>query len=67
MSEVTHERESLWQFYSAGIAAYNGDRDAWGQSMQRVLAADTGNPYYRWVIGGEGRDSGLKNETEPTR
>ncbi len=52
--EIDRQRQALLDFYTAGIAAYNGDRDVWSAAIQRVLAADGKNPYYRWIIG-EGR------------
>jgi spermidine synthase len=39
-AEITRQRQSLMDFYTAGIAAYNGDREQWSQAMDRVLAAD---------------------------
>jgi spermidine synthase len=53
-AEITRQRQSLMDFYTAGIAAYNGDREQWSHAIDRVLAADAHNPYYRWIIG-EGR------------
>jgi spermidine synthase len=50
-NEIALQHKSLLDFYSAGIAAYNGDREAWAASMRRVAAADSGNPYYGWVSG----------------
>ncbi len=50
-AEIIRQRQSLLEFYSAGIAAYDGDREKWTQSMERVLAADPENPYYRWLAG----------------
>jgi spermidine synthase len=53
-SEVTRQRHTLLDFYTAGIAAYSGDREQWSQAIKRVAAADSTNPYYRW-ISGEGK------------
>ncbi len=50
-AEIVRQRESLLEFYTAGIAAYNGDREQWQQAMRRVAAADGDNPYYRWLAG----------------
>ncbi len=50
--EIKRQRDSLSDFYAAGIAAYNGDREQWSQALQRVMAADDTNPYYRWITGG---------------
>ena len=50
-NEIVLRRQSLLDFYSAGIAAYNGDREAWAAAMRRVAEADSGNPYYGWVSG----------------
>jgi spermidine synthase len=52
--EITRQRQGLLDFYAAGIAAYNGDREGWVQAMQRVVDTDDNNPYYRWIAG-EGR------------
>jgi len=48
----TKELDLLLNFYTAGIAAYNRDRELWSRSIQHVIAADGGNAYYRWVVGG---------------
>jgi spermidine synthase len=53
-SEIILQRHSLLDFYTAGLAAYTGDREAWIHAMQRVVASDDNNPYYRWIAG-EGR------------
>jgi spermidine synthase len=53
-SEVILQRQSLLDFYTAGLAAYTGDREGWVHAMQRVVATDDTNPYYRWITG-EGR------------
>jgi spermidine synthase len=49
--EVARQRQSLMDFYAAGLAAYNGDRDGWAAAMERVRATDGDNPYYRWISG----------------
>ena len=49
--EIATERQGLVDFYTAGIAAYNGNREAWTETMRRVLAVDESNPYYRWIAG----------------
>jgi spermidine synthase len=53
-NEVIRQRQGLLDFYTAGLAAYNGDRDGWVHAMQRVVDTDDNNPYYRWIAG-EGR------------
>jgi hypothetical protein len=50
-NEVILQRQSLLDFYAAGIAAYNGDREEWAHAMQRVVVADDNNPYYQWIAG----------------
>jgi spermidine synthase len=50
---VETEGELLREFYEAGLAAYNGDRELWARSIERVLTEDAGNPYYRWSVGGQ--------------
>jgi spermidine synthase len=52
--EIIRQRQDLLNFYTAGIAAYTGDREGWIHSMQRVAETDDNNPYYQWVAG-EGR------------
>lgn len=48
---VATERRNLMRFYSAGLNAYKGDREAWAGDIRYVMAADGGNPYYRWITG----------------
>jgi spermidine synthase len=49
--EIAFQRQGLLDFYTAGIAAYNGNRKAWTEAMRRVLTVDESNPYYRWIAG----------------
>ncbi|RSL14608.1 putative membrane-bound spermidine synthase [Edaphobacter aggregans] len=49
--EIDRQRQVLLNFYAAGLAAYNGDREKWRQTIQEVLAIDGNNPYYAWVTG----------------
>jgi spermidine synthase len=51
-SAISAQRHNLFDFYAAGIAAYNGDRESWGRTINRVVSQDSDNPYYRWIIGG---------------
>jgi spermidine synthase len=48
---VAAEQQSLLDFYSAGIAAYNGDREAWNRDIASALKHHLDNPYYGWAIG----------------
>ena len=50
-TDIAAERESLMAFYAAGIAAYNGDRQAWARNITQALQQDPDNPYYRWTVG----------------
>ncbi|AYC33062.1 spermidine synthase [Pseudomonas cavernae] len=52
LAALANQRERLMRFYAVGLYAYNGERQAWEQAVQRVIAEDGGNPYYRWFIGG---------------
>jgi spermidine synthase len=52
-TSVEVEGAHLRDFYEAGLAAYNGDRDLWARSIERVLTEDGGNPYYRWSLKGK--------------
>jgi spermidine synthase len=49
--EVTRQRQTLLDFYAAGLAAYSGDREHWSEAMHSVQAADDSDPYYRWITG----------------
>jgi spermidine synthase len=49
---IQRQQKALLDFYTAGIAAYSGDRDQWNHAMERVLAADGNNPYFLWIAGG---------------
>jgi spermidine synthase len=51
-SAISAQRQTLFDFYTAGIAAYKGDRELWGRTINRVITQDSDNPYYRWIIGG---------------
>lgn len=50
---IAQQRGTLWDFYAAGLAAYNGDRELWRQSMEQVMSRDAHNPYYLWISGGK--------------
>ena len=50
-AEAAKERATLMDFYAAGLAAYNGDREAWQQAITKVQAADPANAYYAWISG----------------
>jgi spermidine synthase len=51
-SAIKDERQVLYAFYAAGLAAYSGDRELWSKTIEQVLARDGNNPYYRWIMGG---------------
>jgi hypothetical protein len=42
-------------FYAAGLHAYSGERELWARALKRVLNEDGDNPYYRWIVGGQGK------------
>ncbi|HEX7908288.1 MAG TPA: spermidine synthase, partial [Paraburkholderia sp.] len=50
---MEQSRGALQSFYSAGLDAYKGDRDAWAQDISNAVHADPDNAYYRWLIGGD--------------
>ncbi|MFJ4289353.1 fused MFS/spermidine synthase [Cupriavidus sp. NPDC089707] len=52
IANIALERETLHTFYTAGLDAYYGDRDAWALHMQQVMRTDPDNPYYAWFGGG---------------
>jgi spermidine synthase len=51
LAEITRRRESLANFYEAGLAAYAGNREAWSKAVAKVKAAEPANAYYSWIIG----------------
>ena len=48
---LVEERESLVDFYNAGLAAYIGDQEAWRTNIVAALKNHRDNPYYGWAIG----------------
>ncbi|HZZ01564.1 fused MFS/spermidine synthase [Paraburkholderia sp.] len=48
---MENSRSALQSFYSAGLDAYKGDRDAWAEDIGNALRTDPDNAYYRWLIG----------------
>ena len=51
-ADVRDHWQQLRLFYEVGLHAYNGNRSAWQQDVSRLLREDSGNPYYRWFLGG---------------
>ncbi|MFM0366246.1 fused MFS/spermidine synthase [Paraburkholderia sediminicola] len=51
---MENSRGALQSFYSAGLDAYKGDRDAWAQDISNAVRTDPDNAYYRWLIGDNG-------------
>ncbi|MDT8837231.1 fused MFS/spermidine synthase [Paraburkholderia fungorum] len=51
---MENSRNALQSFYSAGLDAYKGDRDAWARDIGDAVRADPDNAYYRWLIGDAG-------------
>jgi predicted membrane-bound spermidine synthase len=51
VAAVAAERQRLLLFYQAALNGQSGYPDLWARDMQRVLATDPGNPYYRWFGG----------------
>lgn len=50
-AEIRQRRSALVDFYTAGLAAYAGDRNTWEQAIRRVVSVDPENAYYQWIIG----------------
>ncbi|MFM0503405.1 fused MFS/spermidine synthase [Paraburkholderia caffeinilytica] len=48
---MEQSRSALQSFYSAGLDAYKGDRDAWAQDIGNAVRTDPDNAYFRWLIG----------------
>jgi len=53
-NEVTEKRDHLMALYSAGLAAYQGDREQWARNIERVQSDVLTNAYYRWLVEGNG-------------
>lgn len=51
LSKAREQQDSLFAFYAAGIAAYEGDRDAWQKDISEAIRNEPDNPYYRWILG----------------
>lgn len=52
-AEIKQRRSALFDFYTAGLAAYAGDRTTWEQAIRRAASVDPENAYYQWIIGRE--------------
>ena len=48
---VAKHRTRLLEFYAAGLAAYQQDRNAWAEHIQHVFKVRDGNPYFLWAVG----------------
>ncbi|WP_354016159.1 fused MFS/spermidine synthase [Dyella japonica] len=53
VAAMHQQRDVLFTFYAAGLAAYQGDREHASEALGMVLQADGQNPYYRWIAGGD--------------
>jgi predicted membrane-bound spermidine synthase len=49
---IQAERQELFDFYRATLAAAAGDRELWKKLISRVVSRDPDNPYYRWFFRG---------------
>lgn len=45
-TQLAGERNTLLGFYDACLAAYQGDRQLWARSLERVMTIDRQNRYY---------------------
>jgi spermidine synthase len=52
LADMALQHDALFTFYAAGLAAYRGDRQAWGDALGKVMRTDGSNPYYRWIANG---------------
>lgn len=50
-SDIEIRQRTLTDFYAAGLAAYDGNRNAWETAIEKVTAAEPRNAYYSYVIG----------------
>ncbi len=65
ISDIGLERETLHTFYTAGLDAYYGDRDAWALHMQKAMRTDPDNPYYAWFGGGRRAPAPVPSRNAP--
>lgn len=49
----TKEREGLFSFYQAGLAAYARDVEGWQNHAAKAKSIAPDNKYYNWIFGGE--------------
>lgn len=47
------EREGLFSFYQAGLAAYARDVEGWQNHAAKAKSIAPDNKYYNWIFGGE--------------
>ncbi|NRH28366.1 fused MFS/spermidine synthase [Pseudomonas sp. MS19] len=50
-AEVDNQWGRLQLFYSAGLNAYQQDRQGWSRNVRDLMRTDDDNPYYRWFLG----------------
>ncbi|MGF1494239.1 MAG: fused MFS/spermidine synthase [Microcoleaceae cyanobacterium] len=50
LTQVAAERQQLWTFYRAELAAYSNERMEWIRLASQVMQADPENPYYLWLL-----------------
>jgi spermidine synthase len=50
-AEIQTRRQALADFYAAGLAAYQGNHEAWEAAIKRVQAEEPENAYFSYVIG----------------
>ena len=50
-SEIAIRHGTLMNFYIAGLAAYEGDRETWAKTIAKVQVAEPKNAYYSWIAG----------------
>lgn len=49
---IARERDLLYLFYTAGLRAYQGDREGWAGDIRQLMQAAPANPYFQWFTGG---------------
>jgi spermidine synthase len=54
---IANERHRLMDFYQAGLDAYSGHLELWGEKMREVFAEGESNPYYSWFVSETSGDS----------
>ncbi len=51
-ADVEQHWQTLTDFYTLALFAYQGEREAWAKAIRQMPAEDRQNPYFRWFLPG---------------